>query len=127
VPDACVVLPGVLADGTEVDAWPIIQREAYPDTAAVLAAAAWPAEPYTVHPIGQTGGQLRTGSCIVRTVLSALPPIPAGPLASLSDADHDERSNPATRRQSVQLQLQLQRTNRCRRLCYAGRSVGAIH
>lgn len=51
--DTWLFLPGVLADGTEVDAWPIIQREAYPDTAAVLAAAAWPAEPYTVHPIGQ--------------------------------------------------------------------------
>ena len=39
--DNWIILPGVLADGTAVDAWPVLQRQAYPTQDDVLAATAW--------------------------------------------------------------------------------------
>ena len=42
--DNWIITPGVLADGTAVDAWPVIQRRIYSSQDAVLAAAVWDAD-----------------------------------------------------------------------------------
>ena len=42
--DNWIIVPGVLADGTAVDAWPVIQRRVYPSQDDVLAAAVWDAD-----------------------------------------------------------------------------------